>query len=125
MGSFALIEDANEAWGLVNGTSLKSHIAVKPIDLIFAFGQPLQSDGYKVSGEYVFKHRSGEVITMYDWKWTTLYDPEAKYKPSELWALNKNIEFNLGAKDHSYIDDFQDWLPREINKRKQQFDDKR
>ena len=113
---FQLIADPNEAYDLVGGTCLQSHIAVKPVHLIWVFGKPLEGDGYKVSGEYVFKHRSGEVITLYDWKNTNLYDPEISLMPNDFWTSNKNYEFHIGAKGFNLINDFQEWLPIEIKK---------
>lgn len=40
-----------------------------------AFGQPCESDGYKVSTEWKLKY-NGEVFSIYDYKATNLYDPE-------------------------------------------------
>ena len=112
---FQLIDDPNEAYGLVNGTSLQSYIAVKPVALLWVFGKPLPSDGYKVSGEYIFKHRSGEVITLYDWKHTTLYE-DGIIEPNKFWTSPSNYVFHIGAKGMEYINDFQDWLLSEIER---------
>lgn len=112
---FQLIADPKEAYSLVGGTSLQSYIAIKPSILLWVFGKPLEGDEYKVSGEYVFKHRSGEVITLYEWKQTTYY-AEDGIEPSEFWTSNKNKELHIGAKDSSLVDDFQDWLQSEIER---------
>lgn len=112
---FQLIEDPNEAYSIISGTSLQSYIAVKPVALLWVFGKPLEGDQYKVSGEYVFKHRSGEVITLYDWKSTTLYE-DGVIEPKKFWTSPKNYEFHIGAKGFDYINDFQEWLPNEIER---------
>ena len=112
---FQLIEDPNEAYSIISGTSLQSYIAVKPVALLWVFGKPLEGDQYKVSGEYVFKHRSGEVITLYDWKSTTLYE-DGVIEHNKFWTSPKNYEFHIGAKGFDYINDFQEWLPNEIER---------
>ena len=113
---FQVISDPNEAYESVGGTSLQSYIAIKPVHLVWTFGKPLEADGYKVSGEYVFKHRSGQMITLYDWKNTNLYDPEISLMPNDFWTSNKNYEFHIGAHGMGIVDDFQEWCPLEIRK---------
>jgi hypothetical protein len=100
---------------LAIGTSNVSEVQLIPSQLIKTFGNPMSSDEYKVSGEYVFKSAtSDEVFTLYDWKYTTLYDEGAEYTPNELWKLEKPIWFNIGG--NSYSGDFETWIKKEINK---------
>ena len=70
----------------------------------------LNGDGYKVSREYWFKNtKTNTIITLYDWKRTTLYDPEY-LRPSEFWQLDEPTTFNIGSKDHSDTNGFVEWL---------------
>ena len=58
------------------GTSLIGHIRVSYAQLFKVFGEPQECDGYKVSGEWTLKDHNGTIITIYDWKCTSLYDEE-------------------------------------------------
>lgn len=59
----------------VNGTSFHDVcIKVDPKKLLNAIGMGVEGDGYKVSQKWHFKHNSGAVFTLYDWKSTNLYD---------------------------------------------------
>ena len=100
---FTLAPDAN-----IDGTHLQDSIMVAPQALVAAFGEPGESDGYKVSGEYVFQSDKGEVFTLYDWKMTTLYDGENTLRPSDLWDLEKPIQFNIGGNTSATA--FKAWL---------------
>ena len=52
----------------IGGNSLVGYTKFKPIDLIMTFGLPTESDSYKYSGSYIFQHRSGDYLQIYDWK---------------------------------------------------------
>ena len=101
--AFALAPDAN-----INGTHLQDSIMVAPQALVAAFGEPGESDGYKVSGEYVFRSDEGEVFTLYDWKMTTLYDGANTLRPHDLWDLESPIEFHIGG--NTGAGEFKEWL---------------
>lgn len=82
---------------LSEGTSLIGYMDLSPTKLIKNFGEPFESDGYKVSGEYVFVNRYG-VVTLYDWKMTKLYDQYNDFTPEELWAQERPLNFHIGGK---------------------------
>lgn len=42
--------------------------------LIEVFGQPIPSDGYKVTSQWIFTDDSGRAFMLNDWKDTNLYD---------------------------------------------------
>ena len=91
------------------GTSLRGGVKLKPIELLLVFGKPMVSDGYKVSGEYTFEHtESGTPITLYDWKYTTLYDHEG-IKPVDFWKLDEEVQFNIGS-TNSMAYGFDKWI---------------
>ena len=91
------------------GTCRYHEVMLKPIELLIVFGKPMVSDGYKVSGEYFFEHtESGTPITLYDWKYTTLYDHDG-IKPVDFWKLDKEVQFNIGS-HNSYAYGFDKWI---------------
>lgn len=97
----------------INGTSLRGGVKLKPIELLLVFGKPMTSDGYKVSGEYTFEHtETGTPITLYDWKYTTLYDHEG-IKPVDFWKLDEEVEFNIGS-TNSMAYGFDKWIKMTI-----------
>lgn len=104
---FKLNQDAN-----ISGTCRQSEIKVAPARLIEVFGQPVECDGYKVSGEYIFEDSDGSVFTLYDWKATTLYDPEYGVPVSLFWNDTTPTWFNIGGRKSAI--DFVDWLEKQV-----------
>ena len=97
-----------------NGTSLYSEVKLKPIELLLVFGKPHTMDSYKVSGEYMFEHtETGTPITLYDWKYTTLYDPADGIKPVDFWKLDEEVEFHIGS-NNSMAYGFDKWIKMTI-----------
>jgi len=93
-----------------NGTYVMSEVMLKPIELVLVFGKPLICDSYKVSGEYLFEHtETGTPITLYDWKYTTLYDEEDGIKPVDFWKLDEEVQFNIGS-NNSMVYGFDKWI---------------
>ena len=81
-----------------SGTHRFSEVMLKPVELLMVFGKPHIMDSYKVSGEYIFEHaETGTPITLYDWKYTTLYDPADGIKPVDFWKLDEEVQFNIGS----------------------------
>ena len=101
MPEFQLLKKVNFKKDLA-GTHKVGEVYVEPFKLRVRFGPPRKSDEYKSSGEYVFKHSSGQVFTLYDWKRTTLYDKEA-YTPAQFWALKEKVLFMIGGRESSSI----------------------
>ena len=92
------------------GTYRFSEVMLKPVELVLVFGKPLISDSYKVSGEYLFEHtETGTPITLYDWKYTTLYDEEDGIKPVDFWKLDEEVQFNIGS-NNSMVYGFDKWI---------------
>lgn len=55
------------------GTGKIGEIRATYEELLKAFGEPCESDGYKVSGVWILQYR-GKVYAIYDYKQTFLYD---------------------------------------------------
>ena len=87
--------DNAQARDNVNMTSLIGHIEASPAELVRLFGKPCYSDGFKVSGEYLFKIWD-TYVTLYDWKMTSLYD-EDYIKPEDFWKSEERYIFNVGS----------------------------
>jgi len=92
-----------------DGTSLRGNVTISPKRLTEVFGQPSESDGYKVSGDYTFTSHSGDVFNLYDWKLTNLYDPDL-ISPEDFWNQTSPITFNIGAKRNACIAEFKSFL---------------
>jgi len=104
---FAIIHDYKNSDVTIYGTSLAGSVSLSPKKLIEVFGEPSNSDEYKISGQYVFVHvDTGIPFTVYDWKSTSLYDGDL-ISPSTLWSSNSE-EFHIGTSKagRQYVDDF-------------------
>jgi len=97
----------------VNGTSLKTHVEATYGELVTLLGEPEESDGYKVSGEWAVKDRVGNVCTVYDWKRTRLYDftlPSVEV----FRALKYPTTFNIGGHDAFAAENFRHQLELQL-----------
>ena len=103
---FKLDNDADSG-----GTCLRGHVELVPRCLVAKFGAPPESDSYKSSGEYTFRGADGLVFCLYDWKATTLYEPDG-IRPDELWASDEIFEFNIGG--NGSASEFASWLKYKV-----------
>ena len=93
-----------------SGTYRFSEVMLNPVELLMVFGKPHVCDSYKVSGEYIFEHtETGTPITLYDWKYTTLYDETDGIKPVDFWKLDEEVQFNIGS-TNSMAFGFNKWI---------------
>tara|TARA_R100000329_G_C7522280_1_gene184169 strand:+ start:282 stop:656 length:375 start_codon:yes stop_codon:yes gene_type:complete len=107
---FKLVNNRDNINDFASGTYYIGEIDIVPSKLIAKFGSPMSGDSYKVSGEYVFEGNTGRPITLYDWKWTTLYDKNNPFTPSGFWMFDKPIRMNVGGKNKSDFYDFERWI---------------
>ena len=92
------------------GTCLQDHVTLLPKSIVSKFGDPEESDGYKVSGEYMFKRKeTGDVYSLYDWKNTSLYDLDL-IEPSEFWNSTEEYNFHIGSSRNRGIKSFKRWI---------------
>ena len=81
-----------------NGTSLQGYFNCSYKVLEAIFGEPVKSDEYKVSTEWVFEDvETGDVYTLYDWKETNLYSPN--YPSVDEFRSLKSYEWHIGGYD--------------------------
>ena len=66
-------------------------------NLVKLFGEPMEGDDYKVSMEWSAIDNNGNIVSIYDWKSTNLYDDELP-DPSHLKGL-ESFSWNIGAKN--------------------------
>ena len=52
----------------INGTSLSGYVSEDYNTLCTLFGEPTESDGYKVDAEWAIEFSDGKVATIYNWK---------------------------------------------------------
>jgi hypothetical protein len=93
----------------IGGTSLKGHILARYRDLENLFGTPDLDDEYKVSGCWAFTDNDGNIVTLYDWKRTSLYD-ESLPSVSEFRNSTQPTVFNVGGRDNETVRLFIDEL---------------
>lgn len=106
---FTRTDDFNAA----NDSSLQAYVKVSPTTLIGRFGEPDESDGYKVSMEWLFEGEDGNVVTLYDWKSTHLYDP--CLPPADILRVSPLIhEFHVGSHNYETASNFVEWLLKEV-----------
>lgn len=82
----------------VSGTSFWNvEITVNPIKLIALLGDSNESDGYKVSKEWVFRLKAKPhlVFTLYDYKETSLYD-KGNPSPERYWSGIQDVHLHIG-----------------------------
>jgi hypothetical protein len=65
---FQAVQNIKGHWASVNGTSLQGYINANYVELLEAFGEPTDGDGYKVDAEWVIVGDDGTVATIYNWK---------------------------------------------------------
>ena len=93
----------------MEGTSLKTYIEATYKELVAVLGQPYEGDGYKVSGEWVMRDPDSNVVTIYDWKSTRLYDPDYP-TVRQFRAMKYEQRFNIGGHDSIAAENFRHWL---------------
>ena len=96
-----------------NGTSLQSYVDTNYADLHKLFGEPQGCDGYKVSGEWTFVDPKGNVVTLYDWKSTSLYDSD--YPSIETFRASPRATFNIGGNSPEAAINFSNWLHTKLS----------
>jgi hypothetical protein len=91
-----------------SGSSLQTEVIVSYAELVAAFGEPSEADGYKVSSEWTFTSERGEVVSLYDYKETALYD--ASLPSVESFRARPSYSWHVGAKDREAARRFILWL---------------
>jgi len=95
-------------------TTQRSSLRIAPRDLVQRFGPPLPASGdRKVSGSFVFTDLRDNVVTVYDWKATALYDGSAEMNlptVSAFWASDEPAEFCVAARGTVDVRAFARWL---------------
>ena len=92
-------------------------IEIAPKILVEFFGNPLEADGYKVSGEYCFKDENNNIFTIYDWKETNLYDEDNPSKEC-FWSFDGKVEFGIGGNEKSKdtVKEFKEWIIKQTKR---------
>lgn len=94
--------DPNTRFIRVHGSAgatgyLGTNIVIDIPKMIAVFGEPDHADQYKVSMEWIFHDtQTDSFFTLYDWKLTTLYDPNAQWTPQDLRQMP--VSMNVGGR---------------------------
>lgn len=101
----------------IANTSWVADIEVAPVDVVRALGAPQRrADAYKVSGLYSFVE-GPRVLTVYNWKATSLYDDEKLPSPLAFWNSQKKVCLSIGSNCEE-VADFKRWLLEKITLQK-------
>ncbi|NNF66084.1 MAG: hypothetical protein HKM98_01095 [Gammaproteobacteria bacterium] len=93
------------------GTYLVDEVELTPRFLKLQFGLPDNGDGIRVSNWYAFESDAGEVFTIYDYKSTTLWDPDSDLPtPEEFWSSDRIETLSVGGKEDTDHKAFVDWI---------------
>ena len=99
----------SENFTALDGSSFITTVDISPGVLYSRFGEPDSSDGHKTSMEWAFEDKEGNVVSLYDWKSTSLYSPELP-PPDVLLMSQRPYTFHVGAHDYNTAMKFVDWL---------------
>jgi hypothetical protein len=103
MLEFKLNNNANAV-----GTSKQAEYVTSYKVLDQLFGETAETDHYKISTIWVFESTEGDVVTLYDWKATNLYDP---HNPSvEEFRQEFDWHWHIGAMSPRIAQAFIKWL---------------
>lgn len=99
----------SDNYSALNGSSLRLRAKFSPYWLTRHFDAPDASDGYKVSMEWLFEDEDGNVVALYDWKSTSLYD-EGLPSPELVRSQSTPLEFHIGSRSYDVAQKFLEWL---------------
>ena len=92
----------------IDGISLQNYMVTSYDKLLENFGKPIYGDGFKVSTQWVFKSKLGQVVTLYDWKVTNLFE-KSGLSVTNFRSL-PYYEWHVGAHTKEAADFFITWL---------------
>lgn len=94
-------------------TCLQDSVTASYKDLVKVLGEPNgDSDGYKVSTEWLFENNKGQIVTLYDYEETDLYSSE---NPSvEKFRARKSYDWHIGAHTEEQAKEFRLWLKERL-----------
>lgn len=77
----------------IDGTHFMGYVRASYDELVSLFGQPTDSDGYKVDAEWHVLFRDGAVATIYNWK------NGRNYLGEDGTPVQRITEWNVGGRD--------------------------
>ncbi len=79
-------------------------------ELVTIFGEPNSvGDEYKVSTEWVFISIDDYGVALYDWKETSLYDPDYPSVEAFRRDTTSKQQWSIGARDYVQALEFYEW----------------
>ena len=86
-----------------SGTHCFDEIALSPASVVRCFGSGDAGDNFKVSRQWAFR-KGALVFTLYDWKSTSLYDPDL-WNSEELWHSEWPFDLHIGSQEPATEED--------------------
>lgn len=101
----------------VSGTSRVGEVEIPPAALRSVWGDPIEGDGYKVTGEYTFS-LAGLTYTVYDFKCTKSYSDRAELESDDFWDETEPQRFSIGGRSRSRlsVEDFKKELLKSVGR---------
>lgn len=94
-----------------NGTCLQEFVNCSYEQLEKLFGLPNSNgDDYKVSTEWIFEDSNGNIVTLYDYKETYLYN--RNYPSVDEFRKKESYQWHIGAKSGEAAKQFINYLER-------------
>jgi len=96
---------------VTESTSLQGYITTSFSKLVEKFGEPVESDGYKVSSEWLCEYIDWTKFTVYDYKETELYNPD--YPTVEDFRSLPSHQWHIGAANPlppNFIQELEEYL---------------
>ena len=92
------------------GTSLQSYVNTSYAHLIELFGEPdpLNTDEYKVSTQWIIEDENGRVYTIYDYKMTKMYDHDG-YTVKQFRKL-PSYEWHIGGISNYGVEELKNFI---------------
>lgn len=103
------VTDCTQLAPLAMGTSGQGRIECAYSDLVVAFGEPDEGDGYKTQAEWTILTPAG-IATIYDWKQGDCYHGEGNGTPAEEVA-----EWSVGGGNANVVE----WIKKAIQKQRE------
>lgn len=97
-------------------TSLQTKVIARYSDLVALFGEPEDDDEYKVSGCWTIEGPEGAVLTIYDWKSTSLYD-DSLPTVREFRTSKQRHLFHIGGHNRMAALELLEYIVEQLSKR--------
>jgi len=86
----------------MNGTFLQGGVTAPYSKIVGVFGEPEAGDEYKCAFTWSMEFEDGTVATLYDWKETSLYNPD--YPHPDTLKVRSAVDWHIGGHDKRAVE---------------------